>query len=620
MTTHTSETLIHYTLTPSDPKAHLFEVTLTIAQPEQPTQIVRLPNWIPGSYLIRDFSKHLIGLTAENSQQDPIELTLLDKSSWQFTSDGQAVTLRYQVYAWDLSVRGAHFDESHAFFNGTSLFLAIENQRDTACSLHVKPTPFTQQNNWKIATGLRAVHVDKQGFGTYQATDYNDLIDHPFELGTFTEIEFIACGIPHKMVLTGLFDCDEERLKQDLIKICETELQFFPPPMPIETYLFQVMVTGSDYGGLEHRNSTALMCSRNDLPYKGMTTATDGYLQFLELCSHEYFHTWNVKRIQPQVVQQADLSTPVYTNQLWWFEGITSYYDGLILQRAGLIDNHTYLTLLAKQMTRVYRMPGRFKQSVADASLYTWTKFYQQDENAPNAIISYYTKGSLIALGLDLTIRQQTQGKKSLDDVILYLWQHFGQTGIGLKEGQIEQICCDVSGLDLNDFFKRYLYGTEDIPFESLFAPFGIEFHLRPAANLADLGGGEIENTQAPPPMHIGVNLTDTPQNTVKITHVWQQQPAYHAGLSAGDELVAINQIKISNKQQIETLLKRSENETVWNCHYFRRDELRECQITPEPAPNDRVTLTEQTRLGLAKERVTTLKKQPLNWLSTTNN
>ena len=617
MISHTLDTdSLHYTITPFDPKGHLFDVTLTIAQPEQPVQTVCLPNWIPGSYLIRDFSKHLIGLTAETLEQIPVELTLVDKSSWQFASDGQAVVLRYQVYAWDLSVRGAHFDESHAFFNGTSVFLAVENQRDTACSLELKATPFTQENNWKVATGLCTHQVDNQGFGTYQANDYNDLIDHPFELGTFTEIDFMACGIPHKMVLTGLFDCDEARLKQDLIKICETELNFFSPPMPIETYLFQVMVTGSDYGGLEHRNSTALMCSRNDLPYKGMTKATDGYLQFLELCSHEYFHTWNVKRIQPKVVQQADLSQPVYTNQLWWFEGITSYYDGLILQRAGLIDNSTYLNLLAKQMTRVYRMPGRFKQSVADSSLYTWTKFYQQDENAPNAIISYYTKGSLIALGLDLTIRQQTQGKKSLDDVILHLWQHFGQTEIGLQEGQIEQICSEVSGLDLTDFFKRYLYGTEDIPFESLFTPFGIEFNLRPAVNLADLGGGEKEDTQAQPLMHIGANLMETPQKTVKITHVWQQQPAYHAGLSAGDELVAINQIKISSKQQVETLLKRSEKGTVWDCHYFRRDELRQCQITLTPAPADRVTLTEQSALGFAQESEATVT-QPLKWLST---
>ncbi len=596
MTNSLSDTNLHYTLTPSDPKGHLFEVTLTIDQPEQPMQTVRLPNWIPGSYLIRDFSKHLIGLNATTLEQSPVELTLVDKSTWLFTSDGQPVVLRYQVYAWDLSVRGAHFDESHGFFNGTSVFLAVENQRDKPCSLHLKSTEFTQANRWKVATGLQANAVDEQGFGTYYANDYNALIDHPFELGTFTEIDFIACGIPHKMVLTGLFDCDTERLKDDLIKICETELKIFPPPIPMNNYLFQVMVTGSDYGGLEHRNSTALMCSRNDLPYKGMKQVTDGYLQFLELCSHEYFHTWNVKRIQPKVYQQADLSKPVYTNQLWWFEGITSYYDGLILQRAGLIDNETYLKLLAKQMTRVYRMPGRFQQSVAESSFYTWTKFYQQDENAPNAIISYYTKGSLIALGLDLTIRQQTQGKKSLDDVLKHLWQHFGQHGIGLQEGQIEQLCSEVSGIDLSGFFKRYLYGTEDLPFEQLFADFGIEFTLQPANSLTDLGGNKSEESL---PLHLGATLSDTPQKTVKITHVWQQQPAYQAGLAAGDELIAINDIKVSSKSQVETLLKRSTKNTTWHCHYFRRDELRNCQLTPTPPPNDRVYLSEKGEFSL---------------------
>ncbi|MCF6253985.1 MAG: PDZ domain-containing protein [Thiomicrorhabdus sp.] len=591
MTTPIFNTNLHYTLTPSDPKGHLFDVTLTIKQPEQPIQRVQLPNWIPGSYLIRDFSKHLIGLRAETLEQLPIEITLLDKSSWQFSSNGQTVVLHYQVYAWDLSVRGAHFDESHGFFNGTSVFLAVDNQRDTPCSFELKSTPFTQENDWKVATGLLPSQLNAQGFGTYYANDYNDLIDHPFELGTFTEIEFTACKIPHKMVLTGVFECDTDRLRNDLIKICEAELKFFPPPIPIKNYPFQVMVTGSDYGGLEHRNSTALMCSRNDLPYHGMTQATKGYLQFLELCSHEYFHTLNVKRIQPKVYQKADLSHPVYTNQLWWFEGITSYYDGLILQRAGLIDNDVYLKLLAKQMTRVYRMPGRFKQSAAESSLMTWTKFYQQDENAPNAIISYYTKGSLIALGLDLTIRQHTQGKKSLDDVLQHLWLQFGQHGIGLQEGQIEQICAEVSGMDLSDFFNRYLYGTEDLPFKQLLAPFGIEFSLRPASSLTDLGSN---TTEEPLPHHLGATLSDTPQHTVKVTHVWQQQPAYQAGLAAGDELMAINGIKVTNKQQVETLLKRSAFNPEWHIHYFRRDELQTCLLTLTTPPEDRVSLVEK--------------------------
>lgn len=586
--------MIHYQVKAQDPKAHLIGVTLTISKPSQPYQTLRLPNWIPGSYLIRDFAKHLSSIKAVDNNGQSIDIESVDKSSWRFQATTE-VTLSYQVYAWDLSVRGAHFDETHAFFNGTSAFLEVVGQADQACSVTILHSDITQMQSWKVATGMPSQNIDSDGFGEYLAEDYDALIDYPVEMGNFTEIDFEACGVPHKMVMTGIFDCDKERLKSDLIKICETEIKLFGEPAPVESYLFQVMVTGNDYGGLEHRNSTALICGRNDLPYHGMTEATDGYLQFLELCSHEYFHTWNVKRIQPKVYQESELQSPVYTNQLWWFEGITSYYDGLILQRAGLIDNKTYLQLLAKQMTRVYRMPGRFNQSVSESSWLTWTKFYQQDENAPNAIISYYTKGSLIALGLDLTIRKQTNNEKSLDDVLLHLWHNYGDKRIGLEDGQIEQICSDVSGLDLSDFFESYLFGTADIPFESLFVDFGIEFSLRQANSLSDLGGANEQSKDSLINNSLAANVIETPQQTLKVTHVWNEQAAYNAGLSAGDEILAINGLKISTKQQLEMLLQRHKAGQKLDCHYFRRDELRQCQLSFTVPEKDRVSLIEKT-------------------------
>lgn len=590
--------MIKYRISAFDPKSHYIKVSLIIDKPLQPEQKLRLPNWIPGSYLIRDFAKHLVDIKITNVNGQPVVVNTVDKSNWSFSSN-EAVTIEYFIYAWDLSVRGSHFDESHAFFNGTSVFLEVVDQEDKACEVSIEPSEVCLENDWKVATGMPKKNIDPQGFGLYQADNYHALIDYPVEMGTFSAIEFEACGIPHKMVITGVFKCDEQRLKEDLVKICETEINLFGQPAPVEDYLFQVMVTGSDYGGLEHRNSTALICSRDDLPYIGMKDASEGYLQFLELCSHEYFHTWNVKRIQPKVYQESDLQTPVYTNQLWWFEGITSYYDGLILQRAGLVDNKTYLNLLAKQMTRVYRMPGRFKQSVSESSWLTWTKFYQQDENAPNAIISYYTKGSLIALGLDLTIRIETKGQKSLDDVLLYLWEHFGKTQTGLVDGQIENICSQVSGIDLSDFFADYLFGTKDIPFTELFAELGIEFSLRSQSGLDDLGGdrgntGE-NSADISLPNHLGANVSNTAQGTLKITHVWNNQPAYQAGLTSGDEVVALNGLKMANKAQLETLLKRHDNKTPLTCHYFRRDELRTTSLMLEAPLKDRVALKELT-------------------------
>ncbi|WP_373017197.1 M61 family metallopeptidase [Thiomicrorhabdus sp.] len=599
---------IEYRIIPADPNGHLFEVELTIPSPTQPIQTVSLPNWIPGSYLIRDFSKHLIGLSAIDVEQNPLHVSSVDTSTWEFASDGRPVTLKYQVYAWDLSVRGAHFDQSHAFFNGTSVFLAVDGQRDQGCRVEISATNFCREHRWKVACGMPRVDIDESGFGFYQADSYSSLIDYPVEMGDFVDIHFEACGIPHRMVLTGVFECDTERLKQDLVKICETEICMFGGA-PMESYLFQVMVTGSDYGGLEHRNSTALMCSRDDLPYPGMQEATDGYLQFLELCSHEYFHLWNVKRIQPKVYQESDLKEPAYTNQLWWFEGVTSYYDALILLRAGLIDQKKYLQLLAEQMTRVYRMPGRLHQSVAESSWLTWTKFYQQDENAPNAIISYYTKGSLIALGLDLLIRQRTQHQKSLDDVLLHLWQFYGKAGVGLDEYQIESICSLVSGVDLEDFFKSYLYGTQDLPFEDLFKAENIEFSLRGATTLSDKGG----ETKAEVLLsNLGANVIDTEHQTVKLTHVWNHQPAYQAGLAAGDEIIALNGLKTANAASIENRLKRLNPQgelPVWECHYFRRDELRKTQIQLAPALEDRVQLNldaNSSSLWLEKQNMTT--------------
>ncbi len=598
----------YYNITPLDPKGHLFAVSLIITRTGKNGQKISLPSWIPGSYLIRDFSKHIIDLQAETLTGKTLTIQPIEKSIWQIDASDEAVKVSYQVYAWDLSVRGAHFDKSHAFFNGTSVFMAIENQREFACNVTLSSSKHSKAENWLVATTLPALCVDSSGFGEYQAKNYRDLIEYPVEIGNFLALNFKANGIAHKIVFTGQIErnkLDKELLIKDLTAICETELNLFGKPYPIQQYLFQVMVVNNGYGGLEHLDSTALMCSRNNLPYLNDEKRSEKYLQFLELCSHEYFHTWNVKRIQPEVYQTTDLSQPVYTNQLWWFEGITSFYDGLILNMAGIISNEDYLNRLAKEMTRVYRMPGRFKQSVAESSYLTWTKFYQQDENAPNAIISYYTKGSLIALGLDLTIRSATNNQKSLTDILLHLWQHYGQTGKGLKEGEIESICEQVAGVSLKNFFNDFLYGTKDLPFESLFAPFGIDFTLRPAVNNKDTGGATETTTY---PTNLGINFTTTEHQTIKITHVWEKSSSYEAALAAGDEIVALNQYKMPNSQALEDFLKNTTVGEKVICHFFRLDELNETTLTLQSPKSDRVELKISQKMGRGLTKLDWLK------------
>lgn len=584
---------IRYQITPENPRGHLFSVRCHIQTPDQDGQKVSMATWIPGSYLIRDFAKHIINLHAETINGTPLSIQAIDKSRWSIEPCESAIVIYYQVYAWDLSVRGAHFDTTHAFFNGTSVFLAIEGQQHQPCDVDIRVSPHSQERNWQVATTLPSQSVDANGFGHYQASDYWDLIEYPVEMGNFYRLAFEAAGIPHEMVITGRVNwhqVDQSLLIADLTKICETELTLFSTPYPIDRYLFQVTVTEKDYGGLEHLNSTALICARDDLPYRQDEKRTAGYIQFLELCAHEYFHLWNVKRIQPKVYQQPSLQQPVYTKQLWWFEGITSYYDCQFLYRAGILDREAYLNQLEKEMTRVYRMPGRFKQSVAESSWLTWTKFYQQDENAPNAIVSYYTKGSLIALALDLIIRKETAGQKSLDTVLLHLWQHYGQTATGLKEGEIEHLCSQVTGIDLSDFFETALYGTTDINFESLLAPFGIQFSLRAATHAKDQGG-QVETTRFPPAL--GANLQQTEHQTLLLTHVWQSQSAENAGMAAGDEIVALDGLKVKTLEGLEKLLSRYQPGDSISCVYFRRDELMQTDIIIEPPVKDRVVLSD---------------------------
>jgi len=360
---------IQYTVNLYNPHAHIFKVTLEIAKPDTAGQVLSLPAWIPGSYMIRDFAKNIISIKAQSNNQQ-VSIEKLDKSTWKVEEVDAPILIEYEVYAWDLSVRSAHFDMTHAFFNGTSLFLMPHGFEEELCSVIIEPPANENYSQWKVATSLKNKDIDALGFGTYQANNYDDLIDHPVEIGTHSEFEFIVEKTVHKMAFTGIHRANAERLKQDITKICQTHCTMFGELPKIDEYLFLTMVTGDGYGGLEHRSSTSLMCSRDDLP---LLTEPDEpnekYRNFLGLCSHEYFHTWNIKRIKPEVFSPYDLTTESYTRQLWAFEGITSYYDELALVRSKVISVESYLELIGQTITRVLRGKGRFNQSIAESSL-----------------------------------------------------------------------------------------------------------------------------------------------------------------------------------------------------------------------------------------------------------
>ena len=419
------------------------------------------------------------------------------------------------------------------------------------------------------------------GFGTYRAHDYDELIDCPVQMGEFEHVRFDVLGVPHELAVTGRVPkLDMDRLAADLARVCEQQIRLFEPrrrKAPFERYSFMTLAVGEGYGGLEHRNSTALICRRDDLPFAGMKDATEGYRSFLGLASHEYFHSWNVKRIRPAAFVPYDLTQENYTRLLWAFEGFTSYYDDLLLARCGLLTPAQYLETLGKTMTTVLQRSGRLKQSVAESSFDAWIKYYRQDENAPNSVVSYYQKGALIGLALDLVIRAETRGRRSLDDVMRLLWQQWKRASDyrGIAEDEFIIAAEQASGLVLAPLIREWTEGTRDPDFARLFKPFGIEAMQRPAVDSAVLA-------------LLGVQLA--PGADCRLAHVHDGTPAQAAGLSAGDVVIAVGGLRATPGNLDKLLLRYAPGDRV-ELVAFRRDELMHTDVVLAQRPPLKTTL-----------------------------
>jgi len=578
-----SMTPIRYTLQAVNPAAHLFRVSCTSAAPASRVQVFRLPNWIPGSYMVRDFARNIVTINAYDDN-GVVQLVKLDKCRWQVLDASGELTLEYDVYAWDLSVRAAHLDQTHGFFNGTNVFLLLEGRQLAPCDLQLLPPIETVQGHWRVATSLSALRIDDDGFGLYRADNYDDLIDHPVEMGAFERYTFEACAVPHQVILSGQFTTDGERICADLKRVCEHHIRFFGEPAPFDRYVFLVMVVGEGYGGLEHRFSSSLLVRRSSLPAPGAEIVSYEYAEFLGLCSHEYFHAWNEKRLRPAKLAQADLDREAHTQLLWAFEGITSYYDDLALVRCGLIERARYLSLLAKTITRVAQTPGRHQQSLGESSFDAWTRFYQQDENAPNAIISYYAKGALAALALDMTLREKSSGEKTLDDLMRVLWKNRDEAA-GMPEDAIERAADELVHSDLADFFNTAIRSVGDLPLKRLLRQAGVTLRWKAAP------GKAIEARHAGvQPLAQGMRI-DFSGELPRIRHVLSDSPAQIAGLSAGDRLIAINGLQVSQASFAETMRRHQPGDFI-HVHAFRRDELGEFTLRLDAPKPDTAVLS----------------------------
>lgn len=521
---HAKQTGPHYRVSVREPANHLFQVRLELAAPHA-NQEFALPAWIPGSYLLREFAKHLQNLCAEQSGKAVAALQI-DKNCWHIACTADVpLVLEYEVYAADPSVRSALIDQSRAFFNGTSLFLRALGHEQLEHTIElVQPQKCP---HWRAATALPSNNTSAEGFGTYCADNYDHLVDCPVEMGAFWEGAFDAGQIAHRFVVSGAAPTfHSARLLADTQKICETVVRFWHPTgtPPLSDYLFLLNVVNDGYGGLEHRNSTALIAARRDLPRIAGTGLQawkpgDGYTTLLGLISHEYFHTWNVKRLRPAEFERYNYAQENYTEQLWFFEGFTSYYDDLLLVRAGVLDALGYLKLLGKTLNQVLQTPGRLVQTLAQASFDAWTKFYRQDDNTPNATVSYYTKGALVALCFDLTLR--SEGKGSLDQVMRHLWHQHGDGPV--RESDVLAALQAVGERSYESELQRWVHSTEELPLEELLALHGVQLQADTPQRAQQLG------------------LRVAAGEGIRIQSVLRGGLAEQAGLAAGDEWLGID-------------------------------------------------------------------------------
>ena len=536
--------MLHYQIEFDDYRQHLIHVTLRFVA--DPTQVLSLPTWIPGSYLIREFSKHIESVRAYDEEGRLLEIQKFEKNKWRlFNTDHELITVEYDVYAYDLSVRGAYVDQTRLYVNPACACLGLEGQEDKAVEVELFLPD--ELEHFQLATGMASKSLVKGRF-TLKAKNYAELIDAPFELAEQTRFSFEAKGIPHEFVVSGKHAMNAARMQQDIEKICATEISMFGSA-PFSNYTFMTMATANSYGGLEHPNSTSLISPREDLPKANEPEEpSEDYQRFLGLCSHEYFHSWLVKFIRPENFVNYDLNKEGYTSLLWIFEGFTSYYDDLILLRSGVISQASYIKLLKTQIDRYLQNPGRFVQSVSESSFDAWVKFYRQDENSNNAGTSYYNKGCLVALCLDLGLRLRGS---SLDALMHKLYEN-AQKGIQVHERTIVELCNELTGDNWIEQINHLINTTDELPLDQLFPEFGLSYSLK--------------NDKSLP---LGLKLVEKPEG-VLVQSARRDGAAAQAGLSAHDVIIAIDGLKAT----VKLVEKYAKQEGSYSILAFRRDEL----------------------------------------------
>lgn len=553
---------IHYQVAIPQPESHLFQVVLHLQGWKLPVLDLKLPVWTPGSYLVREYAKHLQNFSADAGEHS-LPWRKLSKNHWQVDTSEKAqsnsnatIAVRYCVFANELSVRTNHLDATHGYFNGAALFFRIPGLEQQPILVTIVP-PLPE---WHITTPLPVVPDQPN---TFQAADFDTLVDSPFEVGTHQLYQFEVLGKSHELAIWGKGNVNPAKMIPDIEKIIHVEADLFGG-LPYDRYIFLLHLSSQGNGGLEHKYA----CSLN-YPRFGFRDR-DKYNRFMQLVAHEFFHLWNVKRIRPLALEVFDYDFENYTPSLWFSEGTTSYYDLVIPLGAGIYDAKSFLNNLGKEITRFQMTPGRLVQPLSESSFDAWIKLYRPDANSGNSQISYYLKGEMVSLLLDLLIRERHGNSRSLDDVMRQMWLQFGVGEIGFTPEQLQAVIESVAGTDLDDFFFRYIDGTEELPFNQYLEPFGLQLV------------GEYDEEAVP---YLGVKV-QTENGREAIKFVEAGTPAQLAGIDAGDELLAIDGMRVTAQNLSDRLLNYQAGDTI-QVTVFHQEELRTYAVTlADPRPS----------------------------------
>jgi len=565
---------ISFTVSMTKPHTHQFEVEINIQNdanysPREETLV--MPVWQPGSYLIREFERNVQDFAAFDEAGRPLSWEKINKNSWRIVTAGaRQWRAAYRVYANELSVRTSELNADHAFWNNTNLLMYLENHLKESATLKVIGAP-----GWKVATGLPPVAGQLH---TFRAEDFDVLYDSPVEAGDFKTLAFSVNGVPHRIVIDGAGNYDPGRMRADVQKIVETEVELMGGDIPYRDYTFILHLRSNAGGGLEHLNSTALGYPRfgfaaavgravtSSAPFAD--TNVRDYGGFLSLVAHEFFHLWNVKRIRPDALGPFDYTRENYTRLLWVAEGITDYYAEIALRRAGLITAEAFLEARARAIQVLQATPGRFEQTAEESSFDSWIKYYRQDENSVNSQISYYDKGAILGLLLDLEIRRLSGGAKSLDDVMRYLYSEYFKRNRNYTPADFQKVCELMAGAGLERFFSRFVRGRDELEYDTALLAAGL--HL-------DRNGERASADQLARPDYFGADLAEQGERLL-VKRVYAGSPAYEQGLNAGDEIVALDGMRVSKEFFLARLAEKKTGEKV-RLAIFRFDDLRFLEI-----------------------------------------